>query len=176
MPRPQLPPIPVFIRLSDRPFPWYSDGLETGIMGAAAARSVDTRLLVGSRRCLTQLFSLFTRRAMQPKQKRREEGIEGIEQRGLGLSADFEVRDPLPSPPLVHFPRPSWTPTRPRRRVWPAAPRDRGFGQCHTLAVRPRYSRGRSPHNPGFLTVMLPGFPGYALYPSTQVALVRMDI
>ena len=40
----------------------------------------------------------------------------------------------------------------------------------------PTLSRGRSPHNPGFLTVMLPGSPGYALYPSTQVALVQMDI
>ena len=31
-------------------------------------------------------------------------------------------------------------------------------------------SRGRRlPHNPGFLTVILPGPPGYALYPSAQV-------
>ena len=30
---------------------------------------------------------------------------------------------------------------------------------------------GRSPHNTGFLTVILPGFPGYALYPSAQGGL-----
>ena len=31
-------------------------------------------------------------------------------------------------------------------------------------------SRPQAPHNPGFLAVILPGFPGYALYPSAQVA------
>ena len=30
-------------------------------------------------------------------------------------------------------------------------------------------SRPQAPHNPGFLAVILPGFPGYALYPSAQV-------
>ena len=33
----------------------------------------------------------------------------------------------------------------------------------------PRESRGRSPHNPSFQTVSLPGCPGYALYPYAQV-------
>ena len=33
----------------------------------------------------------------------------------------------------------------------------------------------RSPHNLGFQTVILPGSPGYALHPSAQVPLVRMD-
>ena len=27
-----------------------------------------------------------------------------------------------------------------------------------------------APHNPGFQTIILPGSPGYALYPSAQVA------
>ena len=31
-----------------------------------------------------------------------------------------------------------------------------------------------APHNPGFLTAILPGSPGYALYPSAQVPLRRV--
>ena len=41
------------------------------------------------------------------------------------------------------------------------------------LAWYPRESRGRSPPPPpqaGFLAVIFPGFPGYVLYPSAQVA------
>ena len=51
------------------------------------------------------------------------------------------------------------------------------------MLVRPRQSLVRArfhanlaaaaPHNPGFQTVICAGSPGYALYPSVQVALVR---
>ena len=44
-----------------------------------------------------------------------------------------------------------------------------------SVGRRTRERSGRSPHNPGFLTVVLPGSPGYVLYPSAQVPLVRMD-
>ena len=36
--------------------------------------------------------------------------------------------------------------------------------------ARPNASLRRSPYNPSFQTVTLPGFSGYALYPSAQVA------
>ena len=44
-----------------------------------------------------------------------------------------------------------------------------------TCALYPRLCRGSSPHNPGFLTVIVPGSPGYALYPSAQVARFRVS-
>ena len=42
-----------------------------------------------------------------------------------------------------------------------------GRSHLHTHCAPVRYSRG--PHNPGFQTVILPGSPGCALYPSAQV-------
>ena len=45
----------------------------------------------------------------------------------------------------------------------------------YMACLRPRSCRGRSPHNPGFQTVFFPDPSGYAVYPSVQVPLVRMD-
>ena len=41
-----------------------------------------------------------------------------------------------------------------------------------TLMYTTLISRPQVPHNPGFLTVILPGSPGYALYLSAQLAKV----
>ena len=53
------------------------------------------------------------------------------------------------------------------------APLPSRWRELHPTA--PRCSRGRSPPSPGFQTVVFPGSPGYALYPSVQMPLVRMD-
>ena len=85
-----------------------------------------------------------------------------------GRVSDLWLPKALPGAEAIVTPAPAtgFVPERNERIiVWSVAPH---YGYHTTLAAA-------GPHNPGVRTVILPCSSGYALYPSAQMALVRMD-